>query len=102
VEAGAGERPTRAVMVSRRSRASAVNQPAVSQVRESETASEMNGSPGVRRKPKRPQKAEGTRTEPPVSVPMASGTMPAATAAAEPLLEPPVVRPGRRGCSQSP
>ncbi len=89
-------------MVSRMSEASAVNQPAVSQDGESEKASAMNGSPGVRRKPKRPQNAAGTRTEPPVSVPMASGTMPAATAAAEPLLEPPVVWPGRRGCSQSP
>jgi hypothetical protein len=32
--------------------------------------------------------------EPPVSVPSAKGTTPAATAAAEPLLEPPVVRSG--------
>lgn len=40
--------------------------------------------------------------EPPVSVPRLSGTTPEATAAAEPLLEPPLVRPGKRGCSTSP
>jgi hypothetical protein len=33
--------------------------------------------------------AAGTRTDPPVSVPMPNGTTPAATAAAEPPDEPP-------------
>ncbi len=41
-----------------------------------------------------PQKAAGTRTEPPVSVPSASGTAPPATADAEPLDEPPGMRCG--------
>ena len=41
--------------------------------------------------PKMPHSAAGTRTEPPPSLPSASGTMPAATAAAEPALEPPGV-----------
>ena len=36
-----------------------------------------------------PQKAAGWRTEPPVSVPSATGTSPAATAAADPPLDPP-------------
>ena len=42
--------------------------------------------------PATPQKAAGPRIEPEVSEPMASGTRPAATAAAEPLDEPPVKR----------
>ena len=37
------------------------------------------------------------RIEPPVSVPMAAGTMPSATAAAEPPLDPPAVRAGSCG-----
>ena len=41
-----------------------------------------HGSPGVRRKPNSPQYAASTRTDPPVSLPSASNTMPA-TAAAE-------------------
>ena len=79
-----------------------VNQPGVSLLGESGKASLIHAMPGVSRSPNRPQNAAGTRMEPPVSVPMASGTMPAATAAAEPLLEPPVVRSGKRGCVQSP
>ena len=42
--------------------------------------------------PARPQYEAGSRTEPPVSVPMAAGTMPAATATPEPEEEPPGVR----------
>lgn len=37
-----------------------------------------------------PQIAAGIRSEPPPSLPWASGTRPAATAAADPLLDPPV------------
>src|SRR5262245_8425080 len=57
-------------------------------------------------RPKRPQQDAGIRIEPPPSVPWAIGTMPAATAAAEPPLEPPAlclgfhgfrVGPNRRG-----
>ena len=45
-----------------------------------------------------PHEAAGWRIEPPVSVPSASGAMPAATAAAEPPREPPGTRavPGLR------
>src|SRR5690606_31519261 len=39
--------------------------------------------------PVRPHQEEGMRTDPPVSVPKAAGTSPAAMAEAEPLLEPP-------------
>ena len=42
------------------------------------------------------------RTEPPVSVPSASGTMPAASATALPLLEPPAMRSGAIGLTGSP
>src|SRR5579875_4100491 len=57
-------------------------------------------------KPKIPQHEAGIRMEPPPSFACAAGTIPAATAAAEPPLEPPVVRsrfqgfrvaPNRRG-----
>src|SRR5207249_7998417 len=42
--------------------------------------------------PVTPQKLAGMRIEPPVSVPSAAGTSRAATAAPEPLLEPPGTR----------
>ena len=45
----------------------------------------------------RPQKDAGPRTEPPVSLPSAISTRPAATAAAEPDDEPPGTRPGAAG-----
>ena len=44
--------------------------------------------------PTRPQSADGTRTEPPVSVPSEASAIPAATETAEPLLEPPGSRSG--------
>src|SRR4029077_17773661 len=47
--------------------------------------------------PTMPQQAEGSRIEQPVSVPRARSQKPAATAAALPLLEPPVVLPGSAG-----
>ncbi len=47
--------------------------------------------------PYTPQKAAGWRTDPPVSEPRAKGTIPAATAAAEPPLEPPATRSGSQG-----
>src|SRR5437879_12459759 len=48
--------------------------------------------PAVTLRPTTPHHAAGRRTEPPVSVPMATGARPAATATAEPLDEPPGVR----------
>ncbi len=44
-----------------------------------------------------PQKEAGRITDPAVWLPRASGTIPSATAAAEPLDEPPGVREGSRG-----
>ena len=48
-------------------------------------------------KPATPQNEAGRITDPAVWVPYASGTIPAATAAALPLDEPPGVRAGSRG-----
>ena len=47
--------------------------------------------------PKRPQQEAGIRIQPPPSPPLATGTMPLATAAAEPPLEPPLVRVRSQG-----
>ena len=44
-----------------------------------------------------PDSAAGIRSEPAVSVPTAAGTMRAASAAAEPPLDPPAVRSGDHG-----
>ena len=52
--------------------------------------------------PKRPQLAAGIRIEPPPSEAEAAPTRPAATAAPEPPLEPPVVRDGSQGLRVSP
>ena len=54
-------------------------------------------SPWLGLKPTTPQNAAGRITEPLVCEPIAPGTMPAATAAAEPLEEPPGVRSGSWG-----
>jgi hypothetical protein len=47
--------------------------------------------------PTSPQADAGIRIEPPASVPCASGAIPAATAAAEPPLEPPGERSSAHG-----
>ena len=44
-----------------------------------------------------PQSEEGMRIEPPVSVPSAPAQSPAATAAPEPLLDPPGIRSAPQG-----
>src|SRR5690606_23305523 len=49
-------------------------------------------SPLVVFRPVMPLREEGVRTEPPVSVPIAHGARPAATATPEPLDEPPGIR----------
>ncbi len=63
-------------------------------------ASEMRPREGFR--PTRPQQAAGIRSEPPPSLPCASGTMPAATAAADPPDEPPGVRSRSHGLRAGP
>src|ERR671923_1954135 len=49
-----------------------------------------------------PHSAAGWRIDPPVSVPIAHGALPAATAAALPPLEPPGTRPRSHGLSTGP
>ena len=55
-------------------------------------------SPGVGRMPTMPQNAAGMRIEQPKSVPCASGTMPVATATAEPPDEPAGLSAGFQDC----
>src|SRR5947199_8344618 len=52
--------------------------------------------------PTTPQNAAGCRTEPPVSEPSAMSTIPAATAAADPPLDPPGTRVGSIGFRAGP
>jgi len=58
--------------------------------------------PGEGRKPTMPQNAAGMRSEPPVSEPVQSGSMPVASATAEPPDEPPQVRAGSNGLRVAP
>jgi hypothetical protein len=58
--------------------------------------------PYVGRHPQSPQLLAGTRTEPPVSVPIAKSTSPHATADADPLDDPPGTRSGDAGFSGVP
>jgi hypothetical protein len=53
-------------------------------------------------RPTIPQSAAGWRIEPPVSVPIAQGAVPAATAAAEPPDDPPGTRSGSHGLRTGP
>ena len=57
-----------------------------------EVRARARSRPRLGLRPTRPQQAAGMRIEPPPSLPCATGTMPAATAAAEPPEEPPGVR----------
>ena len=61
---------------------------------ESKTVGRMSMGirPRLGLRPTRPHQAAGMRTEPPMSVPSARGTQPAATAAPEPPEDPPGVR----------
>jgi hypothetical protein len=72
----------------------AASTPTVPKEAASSTTPVRGTRPWVGRNPKMPQYEAGTRTEPPVSVPMARGTNPPETAEAEPLDEPPGTRPG--------
>src|SRR5436189_5736647 len=76
-----------------------VNTPTVSSVGANgiTPATEINPCDG--RQPQMPQLLAGTRTDPPVSVPSAKSTSPHATAAADPLDEPPGTRSGAAGLS---
>ena len=62
----------------------------------------MGTRPGVGRRPTTLQKAAGLRSEPPMSLPSARGTKPAAREAAAPPDEPPTERPCRYGLCDAP
>src|ERR1017187_6654898 len=79
------------------SAAVAVNKPTVSSEGANGMAPSNGSNPKLGLKPQIPQKEAGRRTLPRVCVPNANGTMPAATAAAEPEELPPGVWPGKRG-----
>ena len=76
--------------------------PAVSRVVEIGAMPAPETRPTVGRSPARPHRAAGTRTEPPVSVPMAAGTRPAATTTPEPPLLPPGMRDASQGLCAAP
>src|SRR5688572_5351936 len=73
------------------------NTPVVSRTWEIGATPPRGQRPVVGLKPTTPHNDAGTRIEPIVSPPKAAGTMPAATAAADPLEDPPLTRLGARG-----
>ncbi|MNT47185.1 hypothetical protein D3C72_1838790 [compost metagenome] len=94
--------PLRACMNSCASSTQLASTPGSSSVGDSGNTPASDTRPCVGLKPTRPHSADGTRTEPPVSVPSATGTMPEATAAALPALEPPVIWLVRQGLREAP
>ena len=79
-----------------------VSVPTWSHVGESGNTPSTGTRPNVGFRPTIPQYAAGIRIEPPVSVPSAWSHTPAATSAAEPLLDPPDVRLSSRGLNVIP
>src|SRR5690349_18561113 len=73
-----------------------------SSVRQAGTTPAVETRPRLGFKPTMLFSPAGTRPEPAVSVPSASGTMPAATATAEPELEPPGITAGSNGLRGTP
>src|SRR5712691_13546154 len=76
--------------------------PIVSRLSQSALTPARGITPKLGLKPTTPQNAAGRITDPAVWVPRASGTMKSATAAAEPLDEPPGVWAGLRGLAVLP
>ena len=76
--------------------------PGVVEARREREAPSVETSPKVGLKPTMPQQAAGMRIDPPLSVPSAASAMPATSAAAEPPLDPPGIRPGNAGLTASP
>ena len=71
-------------------------------MRESPGSGQLGTSPRLGFMPNTPHIAAGQVIEPPVSLPIAIAIMSAATAAADPPLEPPTVRVGSQGLRVSP
>src|SRR5215470_19540568 len=92
-----GEGPAHASNRIARSAAVRAMKPGVSSDGASGTLPPRGTRPNVGLMPATPQSAAGIRMEPPVSVATAAGTSPAATAAADPPLEPPQMKSGLCG-----
>ena len=103
---GASGRSSRAPASTCQPSATSATQPAIGPTVSSDQDSGKTPAPGIPsgegRSPATPHSAAGMRTEPPVSVPTASGTSPAATAAADPALDPPAIRAGSCGLAHGP
>src|SRR5439155_3604974 len=80
----------------------AVSGPTWSWLQDSGITPWVDTRPNVGLRPTMPHSAAGIRTEPAVSVPSANGHTPAATAAADPLLEPPGMCSGLTGLRHGP
>ncbi len=76
--------------------------PIVLSVRASSKHGPLATTPWVGFNPTMPQKEAGILIEPPISVPRASGVIPAATTAPEPPLDPPGVQSSRHGFRVTP
>ena len=87
----AGGRPVNATRTRSSTATSRASQPTVSSDGATSFTPAVVMLPKVGLKPKMPQKLAGRMTEPAVCVPSATSTMPVATAAADPLDEPPGV-----------
>src|SRR6267154_3453693 len=100
-----GERLLKPTMASRNSAASSAvraSGPWTCPGSQARGIGELGVSPGVGRMPTMPQNAAGIRMEQPKSVPWASGSMPEATATAEPPDEPAGLSSGFQGLRVGP
>ena len=97
-----GSRPARALSTRAASPTLRVMGPTVSRLQARGYTPCLDMRPKVGLRPTMAQRAAGSLTEPPVSLPRAAMHWPAATAAAEPPLEPPVMRPGFQGLRAGP
>lgn len=76
--------------------------PATASVSQGRSVGQIGTKPGVGRSPKTPQNAAGVRIEPPRSLPSAKATIPDASAAAPPPVEPPAVSDKSQGLRVAP
>ncbi len=94
--------PAIALSISARSAAVRAIGPSTLSVDQPSAAGHVGTRPGDGRSPTTPQKLAGLRSEPPMSLPSAIGSMPAASAAAAPPLLPPHVFVSSYGFSVAP
>src|SRR6516162_3793028 len=90
----AGSGPAMAASAAKASSTVSASTETQSRVRQAGTTPAVETRPRLGFKPTTLLKPAGTRPDPAVSVPSASGTRPAATAIAEPVLDPPGISAG--------